>query len=149
MILGGTKEQERFKTLQDIINDLSRSDLGIDHGIKSGHYKQLINNIIGNIPCFNTSPHPRVDPRETGEAALDLIVDKKSNDGERLIVVIQRVNQFAKSSIIVGTLVIGLKSNNRWYSLDQAAIKETHGKINILIKYVVKRIAKTLSSRSN
>src|SRR4051812_13548271 len=114
------KKQQRFKTLQNIINDLIRSGPGVDHEVESGHYKQLISNIIGNIPCFNLSPRRRANLDETGEAALDLIVDKKLKDGERVVVVIQRVNQFAKSSIIVGVLVIGTKSNNRWYSLDQA-----------------------------
>lgn len=133
-MLGGMKEQNCFKTFQNNINNLIQSGLGVDHEVELGYYKQLISNIIGNIPCFNVSPAPSVNPIETDEAALDLLVDKKSNDGERLIVVIQRVNQFSKSSIIVGVLLVGTKSNNRWYSLDQAVIEEIKGRINILLE---------------
>ena len=140
LILGGMKVQKRFKTLQNIINDLIRSGPVVDHEIQSNCYKQLISNIIGNIPCFNLAPDSNANLEETGEAALDLIVDKKTQDGERLVVVIQRVTQWAQFTIIVGVLVIQTKGNNRWYSLDQSVIEETSGKM----KYFQRRTSRLL-----
>ena len=88
---------------------------------KLNHYKQLFTNVICNDVCFNLCESNSIEVI-TGESYMDLIVDKHMGNGERLVVVVQRVLTVAalnvKSNILIGVLAVGIETDNRWFAVD-------------------------------
>ncbi|CAF1165989.1 unnamed protein product [Adineta steineri] len=120
----------RFEEIQNAINDIIKSSVDNDSKTESCHYRQLLNNIICNNVCFN-----QLQPLEelegiTGAASLDVIVDKHMGAGERVVVVLQHVVQFKGFDVLIGVLVIGTKTNNRWFMIDHSVIKKKQGKVD-------------------
>jgi uncharacterized protein YbcI len=127
--LGGIGNESRFQILQEKINEMIQAGVNINAEYKSHHYQQLLNNIRCNDVCFNKAAGSEELEKITGAPSLDLVVDRCLEDGERLMFVIQRVKKFAISDILVGVFVIGIQSNNRWFVIDQDAIKNTQSKV--------------------
>jgi hypothetical protein len=96
----------------------------VDDKNESSYYKQLLKNIICNDVCFNVAS---ALPKMTGECSLDLIVDRYLGD-DLAVIGVQHVKKFATSDIIVGVLIIHIKSNNRWFMLDASQIKNNQSK---------------------
>ncbi len=53
LILDGRNDQERFKIVQDKINDMTEISGDIDSKNESRHYNQLLKNIIRNNVRLN------------------------------------------------------------------------------------------------
>jgi bisphosphoglycerate-dependent phosphoglycerate mutase len=139
--LGGHRNKQRFIDLQTCINQLidiqyntiKDADLNKKNNVyttvkkneKINHYQQMFTNVILNDVCFNIPAETDAMAKITGESYLDLIVDKHMGNGERLVLVVQRVARRFGSEIIsnipIGVLVIGIKSHNRWFAINPSS----------------------------
>ncbi|CAF3014196.1 unnamed protein product [Rotaria sp. Silwood2] len=126
IILGGHGNVQEFKDFQKYINQLidmdiqyntiKDADLNKKTNVcttmkKINHYQQLFTNMICNDVCFNLGCESDSIASITFESYLDIIVDKHMDDGERLVVVVQRVIKVATpdvtSNILIGVLACG------------------------------------------
>ncbi|CAM4793515.1 unnamed protein product [Rotaria magnacalcarata] len=127
LIFGGVNDQSHFKNLQKLINEILYTAVRSDDENESIHYKQLLKNILCNNVCFNLSSEI---PKITGESNIDLIVGKDFENGNSVIIVVQHVIKFAISDVILGVLIIQIKSNSRYFMIDVSQIEnnQTKGK---------------------
>lgn len=61
-------------------------------------------------------------PSETGESFVDVVVDAPPQGGDRVVLMSQRVDISGIGEIVVGFLVIALKSGNRWFLINPKLI---------------------------
>ncbi|CAF1379184.1 unnamed protein product [Rotaria sp. Silwood1] len=125
IILGGYGNNIQYNAMKDA--GLNKKTNVCTTMEKINHYQQLFTNVICNDVCFNLGCGSDSMAVITGESYLDLIVDTHMGDGERLVVVVQRVLKVAKSNatsnILIGVLAVGIKTNNRWFAIDPSSTK--------------------------
>ena len=64
----------------------------------------------------------RLDEKEgLDQSGLDVVVDKYRTGEERVVVLAQRVRKFAVAELVVGYMVIGTESGNRWFWMNPSA----------------------------
>ena len=99
---------------------------------KSRHYKQLFDSILCIDVRFNKGLKNEDLKPIVGETCLDVVVDKDVGDSDGLIVVIQRIQKFAASDKIVGVLTFGMKTNNRWFMINDYETTTDKSKVKYL-----------------
>ena len=93
LILGGNSDDKHFKSLQETITDVIERDVGADNDHRLFNRQQLLKNIVCSNVRFN-KPAAEKSIQETGESAIDLVVDRSMKDGERVIAIIQHIKRF-------------------------------------------------------
>ncbi|CAM4957424.1 unnamed protein product [Rotaria socialis] len=146
LILGGVNDQSHFKNPQKLTNKILYTGVRSDDENESIHYKQLLKNILYNNVCFNL---PSEIPKITGESNIDLIVDKDFENGNSVIIVAQHVIKFAISDVILGVLIIQIKSNSRYFMIDVSQIENNQNKEEKELNYLVTMINHFCSSATD
>ena len=116
--MGGFEDRRNhFRPLQRSITDLMRdehengSDSESDDDLKD--YKDFLK----NIKCVNTLFNVKaLQPQTTGECGIDIVYEKPAHTGEEFIVIMQRVKKIQAWNIITAVLLVGLRSNNAWFT---------------------------------
>jgi hypothetical protein len=63
-------------------------------------------------------------PDQTGESFLDVFVDGQMSGDKRVVLIAQRVDIPGKGELVVGFLVIGVETENRWFLMNPGLLYE-------------------------
>jgi hypothetical protein len=151
-MLGGNNK-ERFENLQKNINeiiqinaqqgaDLNEKDFDVKNTEKKkkiNHYQQLFLNVIYNDVCFNLAPEYKKVPQHLSEPSIELIVDKMMGNGERPIVVVQRVARFGEYGDIVGVITLSSKRTNQSFMIDRSIMENKKSTVKHFFYQFAKR----------
>ena len=124
--MGRQNDESHFKNLQKFINEIVQTDVNLDDKNESIHYKQLLKNILYNNTCFNLLSETA---NITGESNIDVIVNKNSEDNNPVVIVVQHVIKYEISDLILGVLVIQIKTKNHYFMVDISQIENKQGKV--------------------
>jgi uncharacterized protein YbcI len=64
-----------------------------------------------------------------GTDSIDVFVDRYLGDDERLVVIVKCIKKFTISGILFGVLATEIKTNNRWFALDQSTMNNNQSKV--------------------
>jgi len=129
LILGGLNNDPSHSDFQKEIDDMIQIGAENDDVNQSSFYKEFLCNIKYKDVCFNMGS---VSQAETGEANVDLIVDRYLKEDNPIIYIIQNVTKFHGDNLIVGVLIIEIKTNKCQFMVDMSATQDNHSKIEFL-----------------
>jgi len=113
IIIGGVDDKKRrFKSLEDFISKLPQD--GYDDYDELQNY----NDLIKNIKWINTTFNIDADPsHETGEYAIDIIIDKLDSMNEQRLVLFQRVKKINNWNIMNAVMVFNLQCGHAQFAV--------------------------------
>ena len=76
-------------------------------------YKDLLKNIKYVNTLFNVKASV---PETTGECSIDIVYEKPAHSDEQFVVIIQHVKKIREWNIVTAVLLVGLRSNNAWFT---------------------------------
>ena len=118
-IVGGTSQNDQCTALKTAIDELLSNRNQPHAGNSTSVYDQILDQIKCNAIGLNAGTK---NPEKTGEAYVDVVIDDPRKDGERVVVVTQRVQRFDASDVLIGILVLAVNANNRWFWINPSIL---------------------------